>query len=50
MPFVAEPFAFAAGVVDEGRAKLASGCECNDEAVDADGTGEGTGFEVAVCV
>lgn len=41
---------FVAGAVEEGRVKLASGCECNDEAVEAEGTGEGTGFEVAVCV
>jgi hypothetical protein len=36
-----------AGFFEGGRAKLPSGCECTEELVDAEGTGEATGFEEA---
>ena len=39
------PLTWGAGFFEGGREKLPSGCECTEELVDAEGTGEATGFE-----
>lgn len=46
-PFVWLPFTL--GFVEGGRAKWLSGWECNEDAVEAEGTGEATGFEGGFC-
>lgn len=48
VPLVGAPF--VVGFVEGGTVRLVSGCECNDEAVEAvaEGTGEAAGFAVAI--